>query len=284
MNKNIFHVFPPEAVLPYAPEVRLAHDYPVGPASRCLRKERIGDHALHYFASGKGEYHLNGHCRPIEPGEVFLVRPGQGYEFHLAPESETRMFNLHFDLEDDPRFASAFPCPDDAAPGKMVLPPEWADFLTLKRPQYYETLFQELLNGSSKLQRRGKMLEILALLAEESQGDSPPVAKAALRAQEILRGELSGQWTLAELAKKLGMSRSHLAAIFRRQTGQSVGEFRRRARIEHARYLLSSSNAPLKAVAEECGFADIHHFSRIFKDKTGITPGKFREEYQFSDD
>ncbi len=288
MSHGRFHVFIPEEPLPYAPEVRLAHDYPLGRGARTLRKERIGDHALHYFVTGSGEYFLNGRRYPVEPGRVFLVRPGQGYDFRLNDEATVRMFNIHFDLEDKSEYASPFPCPDDAAPGKLVLSPEWADSLKLMQPQRYEELFQGLLmNGSAKLYRRGRMLEILALLLEESRGISPgsgSAEKIVLRAQEILRGELDRPWTLTTLAKKLGVSRSHLAAVFRERTGLSVGEFRRQAQVERARYLLSTSDTPIKAVAAECGFADVHHFGRIFKSLSDIAPGEFRDKYLFLDD
>lgn len=47
-------------------------------------------------------------------------------------------------------------------------------------------------------------------------------------------------------------------------------------RIDRARTLLRTSNAPLAEVAIACGFADQSHFTRVFASIVGATPGNWR--------
>ncbi|HEV8125332.1 MAG TPA: helix-turn-helix domain-containing protein, partial [Gemmatimonadales bacterium] len=50
----------------------------------------------------------------------------------------------------------------------------------------------------------------------------------------------------------------------------------RRLRIERAARELADTDVPLAAVSTKSGFFDQSHFSRVFKQQTGLTPAQFR--------
>jgi hypothetical protein len=52
-----------------------------------------------------------------------------------------------------------------------------------------------------------------------------------------------------------------------------------RLRIEHARELLRTTDLPQRDIAQYCGFADVHHFSKAFKRLTRLPPGAHRTAY-----
>ncbi len=68
----------------------------------------------------------------------------------------------------------------------------------------------------------------------------------------------------------------HFAATFRRYFGCSVGEYRRRRRIQLAHDKLADPELTLAHVAADVGFADQSHLTRAFKRFTGMTPGEYR--------
>ena len=47
-------------------------------------------------------------------------------------------------------------------------------------------------------------------------------------------------------------------------------------RLRRARQLLAESRMPIGAVAAECGFASLYHFSRAFHEASGISPSEYR--------
>jgi AraC family transcriptional regulator of arabinose operon len=49
------------------------------------------------------------------------------------------------------------------------------------------------------------------------------------------------------------------------------------SRIEHAKYLLTTTDISVKQIAQLCGYNNENHFMRQFKEITGITPTKFRD-------
>lgn len=79
------------------------------------------------------------------------------------------------------------------------------------------------------------------------------------------------------LAKEVGMSPDHLGRRFHSSCGVTFKDHLNAIRIHHAQHLLRSGK-PIKEVAQECGFSDIHYFGRVFKKRCKISPGRFLRE------
>jgi AraC-like DNA-binding protein len=84
--------------------------------------------------------------------------------------------------------------------------------------------------------------------------------------------------SLAAVAAAAGLSPMHFAARFRVATGQRPHHYILRARIEHAKALLASSERSVVEVAGDAGFRTQAHFTTIFKRFTGATPCAWRRE------
>jgi AraC-like DNA-binding protein len=82
--------------------------------------------------------------------------------------------------------------------------------------------------------------------------------------------------SLDEIAKKFFMSKSNLIRIFKKHMGMTPYKFLLDEKIRIARLLLGSTNMSVKTIAEQLCFTDEHYFSYIFKEKTGVSPLKFR--------
>jgi AraC family transcriptional regulator len=96
------------------------------------------------------------------------------------------------------------------------------------------------------------------------------------RAREVLHDRFAERFTLAAVAAAAGVHPVHLAQVFRRHVGCTVGEYVRRLRVEFACEQLRTAPAPLAEIALRAGFTDHAHFCRTFKGRTGVTPGAYR--------
>jgi AraC family transcriptional regulator len=96
------------------------------------------------------------------------------------------------------------------------------------------------------------------------------------RAKEMLAGDLTGSTPLHEIATACGISVSHLSRAFRRTTGLAPHAWLLQARIEAAKGMLRKRNIALPEVARSCGFADQSHFTRVFTQRVGVSPGAWR--------
>jgi hypothetical protein len=57
--------------------------------------------------------------------------------------------------------------------------------------------------------------------------------------------------------------------------GATISNYVRQRRVEHARTEIGKGNRPLSAIALEAGFADQSHFTRVFRQSFGETPGQY---------
>jgi AraC family transcriptional regulator len=98
------------------------------------------------------------------------------------------------------------------------------------------------------------------------------------RVRDRVRDDTRAVPTLAELANDAGVSRAHLARMFRARFGCTIGQYVRGQRLEVARRLILRTETPLSAVAFEAGFADQSHMTRSVTMRFGAPPGRLRAQ------
>ena len=96
------------------------------------------------------------------------------------------------------------------------------------------------------------------------------------RASELALGLAS----VSEIAAELEVDPRLLARAFHERYGASIGQYVRNARLDWAASRLVHGDEPLAALALEAGFADQSHFTRSFKRRTGLPPGKYRRAHR----
>lgn len=98
-------------------------------------------------------------------------------------------------------------------------------------------------------------------------------------ASAVERALDSGRRTgVNELAEGLYTSRSKLCAVFKAETGESLGAYIRRRRTERAEDLLGNSSLSVAQIAGLLGFAQQSAFAHAFKQATGLSPSAWRAE------
>jgi AraC family transcriptional regulator len=107
----------------------------------------------------------------------------------------------------------------------------------------------------------------------------PRDLRSLQRACEYIHAHFGQNLTLAQVARAAGLHPVYLGQLFRQQFGETLGEYLNRIRVRGAAERLASSDLPLSAIALDFGFYDQSHFTRIFRQLTGATPGRFRAGY-----
>jgi AraC-like DNA-binding protein len=100
------------------------------------------------------------------------------------------------------------------------------------------------------------------------------------RATELLRENLAGRIRLSQVAQECGLSVSHFARSFKSTFGVSTHRWLVQRRIERSQDLLIHTRDSLADIADLAGFADQAAFTRTFHQIVGISPGRWRRDYQ----
>jgi two-component system response regulator YesN len=148
------------------------------------------------------------------------------------------------------------------------------------KKQLPDVMQEQILSSLSRIpdQRR------LALFMEESitrfLGDENPLGSQETRtlmsAFQYLQEHIFDDISLEQIADISGVSPQYLSLKIKERFGMTFIEYITGKRLEYARYLLLTTNDPIKTVAIHSGYPDANYFSRIFKKNLGQTPVQFR--------
>jgi AraC family transcriptional regulator len=98
------------------------------------------------------------------------------------------------------------------------------------------------------------------------------------RACERLESDLGGKIPLTQIAAEFELSVSHFSRAFRISTGLPPHQWLLRQRVRTAKQLMTVRDLPLSEIAVSAGFANQSHFTRVFSEVVGVSPGVWRRE------
>lgn len=253
---------------------------------------------LIYIKKGRGIVRVDLESSPVSAGDIVLVLPGQLHSIYPADQSAMEYENIlfhsslllsrHNDLCSreflDPLFSGTLCVPAFLTRRLEVYPRlaaciDAADEICKSFPMAYpfaikSQLFQFFYllfsccsqQGASRprqdLRSLDKIKQILVYIEEHY--------------QEPIRIE--------DAAGALHISPSHFMKYFKQAMGCSFISYLNEYRLSKASRLLLRSSAPILEIAQETGFDNLSYFNRIFKQKFGTTPSRYRSVQNRSSD
>ena len=219
---------------------------------------------LHYVVSGKGVFVKNGETYRIREGQCFVIKP---YEttFYQADEYEPWRYVWM-------GFRTSVPLPERFT-GQAVIAGHTVTEVFGKLLPLCEEGMQEPDMAVAAL--------IWELLASFCRGDKPREIKSgeqyAAIAKNLIEREYMKGITVTELAARLHLDRSYFSAVFRKYVGIPPQKYINEMRLAAAAELLSVGDYPVSLVARSSGYADVCNFSKMFKERYGVSPKGYSE-------
>jgi AraC family transcriptional regulator len=97
-------------------------------------------------------------------------------------------------------------------------------------------------------------------------------------ATELMIERLSEDMSLSEPAAACGLSPNYFARAFKQSVGTPPHRWLLLQRVLRAKSWLRDADRSLTEIAIACGFADQSHFTRVFTNIVGISPGAWRKQ------
>ena len=95
------------------------------------------------------------------------------------------------------------------------------------------------------------------------------------QAQQYISSHIRVKLSVPLVARQVDVSPSYLTALFHKNLQISPGEYIRRIKLQESKQMIRENNLNFTEIAAELQYSTVHHFSRQFKEKFGITPTEY---------
>ena len=95
------------------------------------------------------------------------------------------------------------------------------------------------------------------------------------QAQQYISTHIREKLSVPLVARQVDVSPSYLTALFHKNLQISPGEYIRRTKLQESKQMIRENNLNFTEIAAELQYSTVHHFSRQFKEKFGITPTEY---------
>ena len=95
------------------------------------------------------------------------------------------------------------------------------------------------------------------------------------QAQQYISTHIREKLSVPLVARQVDVSPSYLTALFHKNLQISPGEYIRRTKLQESKQMIRENNLNFTEIAAALQYSTVHHFSRQFKEKFGITPTEY---------
>ncbi|MEE1006635.1 MAG: AraC family transcriptional regulator [Acutalibacteraceae bacterium] len=223
------------------------------PRGRSEEIKNRKSYGLSFCAEGKITYKINGKQAVSDEKHAVILPKGMSYSLYGNKSGIFPVIN--------------FDCKELLCDEVISLPIQSSDI--------YIKDFEKMKALSLFEENRAKMMSVFYNILHRLSTESS-VHNAILPAIKHIESNYQNpKLSNAELAEKCNISEVYFRKIFTETYKTTPKQFIVEIRINKAKQLLSDGFLNIGAVAEECGFSNQYHFSRLFKEKTGLTPTEY---------
>ncbi|MGW8482038.1 AraC family transcriptional regulator [Microbacterium sp. NPDC055903] len=220
--------------------------------------------------AGAGWVEHSGIRTRMGPGSAAVIPGGVPHAYGAGEDEPWTIWWCHVLGSDVPELVSAL----SVRPGEITLSLRSADRITAQLDEIVTALERDttparLIATSGMAWRLFTQLAVDRVLPE----DGTPLE----RAMRYLQERVDGRVQVPELAALVGVSPSHLAALFRAATGGGVLAHHLALKMARARQLLDTTPMQVAEIARQVGMDDPFYFSRQFRKVHGLSPSAYRE-------
>jgi len=230
-----------------------------------LPEQKLDACNLTYFTQGKARYIINGKHIDVEQGGL-LVLPKDTVRRAITFSGRLmHCFSVDFRLKNAKYQEVSPPFPVSSQPGRQedIIHLFYdLSFSWLNKPPGYGIKSMGLF-----LQIFHRFLELLVYKNDEGTGDS-----RITKATRYLAAHYAERVSVNMMAKMAGLNPAYFGLLFRKKMGMSLNRYLIQLRVKNAEAMLQSGDYKVGDIAEACGFIDLSHFYKQFKELKGFPP------------
>ncbi|MGV9801853.1 helix-turn-helix domain-containing protein [Mycobacterium sp. NPDC003449] len=239
------------------------------------RPHGASEHVVMVCTAGAGWCRTDQGRFDVAAGDVVVLPKARSHTYGAADSDPWTLWWLHVDGHDSDELVAVA---GSSAVGPVVHVADPAPIASL-----ISRAIDMLADGStsaSLVGASGAAWHALTVIATTGRRRSTSETDPMDQVLEHLRLTSPRRTDVASLAAMVGLSTSHLNAVFRQRTGVGPLEFQLQLRMSRARELLDTTTSTVAAVARHTGYSDPLYFSRQFTKVHGQSPTTYRQRHQ----
>lgn len=135
---------------------------------------------------------------------------------------------------------------------------------------------RSIISSFDKLQEWA--FELLERLKTElSESDQNTKSYIVKQVHALVGSDSGHELSVKMIAEQVYLHPVYLSKIYKAETGEGLGDYIIRMRMERALYLLKNTNKKVYEITTELGYQNPQYFSKMFKKHYGMTPNEFRD-------
>jgi len=132
----------------------------------------------------------------------------------------------------------------------------------------------------SEVSSIGKSLYEDFLHLVHKQRTNPKYSKPVQNCRDYIETHLDEPISISLLAQRMGYSDYYLSRKFKSETGDTIGDYIKFAKIERAKILLATTQKSIQSISDSLGFRTRNSFAATFRKVAGIPPAAYRKQHQ----
>lgn len=242
---------------------------------------------LAYILSGKGKYLVDGKEYDVEAGDLVICNPGVKHT-HIVTNTKEPTIEFIAGFTDF-HFKNMAQNSIELEGGACIIHTTAELKQDLTMHCYAIIAEKESCNPGKYFMFKARLMQMLLLIMreilidedyEQTGCDFESYNKnyAVKRIVKYLNENYNKKISLEQIAHNMYLSPVYISKIFKEETGESPINYLIKIRLEKARDILIKSNdTSIKSIANEVGYEDAYHFSKLFKKYYGISPLYYRK-------
>ncbi len=242
-----------------------------------------------YGFQGRGIFRIWGADYAVQAGEVFVARPGEPHEIIAADADPLGIYHWAYTLvpQRDQRtdtwgtdaLLHAFLASDGRVSGQTRGIERILELLTEEIAQR-EPGYGDIVDGLIVKLVLDTARAVVDVSTLPGPTDPPARSGDATLGQAMIRflhDNYSQPIAVRDVAAQVHLSERHSNRLFQATTGKSIMRFLAALRLDIAAQRLLEHQRSIKEIAFLSGYPDVRHFTTRFRQRTGLTPAKFRQ-------
>ena len=226
---------------------------------------------LTYVDQGSLHSVADGQDQLLKQGDMVLYAPDQWHMQYSDMDVAPRFVTIIFDVDGDalePLYNRKFTIPQKALQllRKMLREQEQLDEFS------NDMIIAQLNMLLLELLRDAKTPGGVKLQASNAVHSENEIIR---KAQQYISTHIREKLSVPLVARQVDVSPSYLTALFHKNLQISPGEYIRRIKLQESKQMIRENNLNFTEIAAALQYSTVHHFSRQFKEKFGITPTEY---------